>query len=428
MVMKPAPRREFLSKSLKGVLAFSIVPRVVLGGEGYVSPSDRITLGIIGTGKQSAGLASRFVENKEVSLIAACDVFKEKLQWFKAFIDKKQKGSRSLKGIDTYEEYEKIVARKDIDGVIVTTPDHWHAKIAISAVKMGKDVYCEKPLTHTIQEGKDLVKAVREEKRILQTGSMQRSRKNFRHACELVRNGYLGDIKKVIVSVGDPAIPNDLTKEELPTGLNWEKWCGPSVLSPYNAILAPPYREDMPWPMWRKYQEYGGGILADWGAHMFDIAQWGLGMDHSGPSILLPPNDETAVRGLKMVYDNGVEMIHEDFGRGHAVRFIGTEGSLDVSRGFLDSNPTSIAKAKIGEGAKRLYRSDDHVADWIQAIKKREDPVCNVETGHRSASVCNLANIAYKLHRPLKWDPVKEKFMDDGEADELQAYQYRKPY
>jgi len=151
-------------------------------------------------------------------------------------------------------------------------------------------------------------------------------------------------------------------------------------------------------------------------------------MDHSGPSILLPPNDETAVRGLKMVYDNGVEMIHEDFGRGHAVRFIGTEGSLDVSRGFLDSNPTSIAKAKIGEGAKRLYRSDDHVADWIQAIKKREDPVCNVETGHRSASVCNLANIAYKLHRPLKWDPVKEKFMDDGEADELQSYPYREPY
>jgi predicted dehydrogenase len=174
--------------------------------------------------------------------------------------------------------------------------------------------------------------------------------------------------------------------------------------------------------------EFGGGGIADWGAHMFDIAQWGLGMDESGPVKLLPPNDPTAKRGMRFIYANGIEMFHEDFGRGWAVRFIGTEGSLDISREFLDSKPENIAGAEIKTGDKHLYYSDNHYADWIDAIKKRSRPVADVEIGHRSATVCNIANIAYQLKRPLKWDPVEEKFLKDGPANKLLTRKYRRPY
>ena len=198
-------------------------------------------------------------------------------------------------------------------------------------------------------------------------------------------------------------------------------------MRPFHEDLAPVYNAK-PWPMWRNYKEFGGGILADWGAHMFDIAQWGLGMDETGPVTYIPPGDPKAVRGLKMIYANGVEMFHDDFGRGWAVRFIGSEGSLDISREFLDSKPEHIAKIRIKDTDVRLYHSDNHYQDWIDAIKKRSTPVAGVETGHRSASICNIANIAYWLHRTLEWDPVKEKFTADAEANKLRTRKYRKPY
>jgi predicted dehydrogenase len=174
--------------------------------------------------------------------------------------------------------------------------------------------------------------------------------------------------------------------------------------------------------------EFGGGGVADWGAHMFDIAQWGLGMDHSGPVRLIPPDDPDAKRGMKFIYANGIEMYHEDFGRGWAVRFIGSEGSLDISREFLDSVPENIAQAEIKADEKHLYHSDNHYADWINAIRSRTRPAADVEIGHRSATVCNLANIAYLLRRPLNWDPVKEHFVKDAQASKLLSRKYRKPY
>ena len=229
------------------------------------------------------------------------------------------------------------------------------------------------------------------------------------------------------VNVGDPARTYDLPAEEIPEGLDWDRWIGPAPMSTYNNVLAPTADNDF-WPKWRDYKEFGGGILCDWGAHMFDIAQWGLGMDRTGPVEWIPPSEPGAVRGLKMVYENGIEMYHEDFGRGWAVQFNGTKGKIEVSRQFLDSDPANIVDQEIGENEKRLYLSDDHYQDWIDCIKSRKDPICDVETGHRSASVCNLANIAYQLRTPLTWDPVKEKFKGNKDANKLLGKDYRKPY
>lgn len=407
---------------------FVIVPRYVLGGKGYTAPSDKIGLGFIGTGKQARGLAGRFSKIGEVNLLAGCDVDNQKLNMFRQHVGKVVEENQNMSAdCAIYEDYHDLLASDKVDAVIIATPDHWHAIQSIDAMRAGKDVYCEKPLAHTVREGRAMVKAAEKYKKILQTGSMQRSWEGFRHAAELVRNGYVGDIQKVLVSVGDPAIACTLPKTAVPSGLNWDRWLGPAPYRDYNPGIAPPIEDDG-WAQWRQYREFGGGILSDWGAHMFDIAQWALDMDRTGPVLFIPPSDPLAKRGLKMIYDNGIEMVHEDFERGHAVRFIGSKGTLDVSRSFLDSDPVEIAEVKIGSGEKHVYHSDDHYMDWINAIRNRTQPICDVETGHRSSSVCNLANIAYQLRRPLRWDPAKEKFSKNKEANALLTKDYRKPY
>ena len=423
-------RRGFLKSAAVLAGSIAIVPRYVLG-RGYVAPSDKIALGFIGIGKQTRGLVSRFIEQTPIEVVAGSDVFASKRAWFEQWVSEKYTQYREKKGregIATYLEYEALLDRDDIDGVVIVTPDHWHAIQAIAAMKAGKDVYCEKPLAHTIKEGRAIVEATQKYGRVLQTGSMQRSNANFRHACELVRNGYLGKVEKVLATVGAPETPYALAAEDMPAGLDWDRWCGPGPLAAYHHTLAPDTVDTQFWPDWRKFTEFGGGILCDWGAHMFDIAQWGLGMDESGPVQWIPPTDPKAVRGLRMVYANGVEMVHEDFGRGWAVRFIGEKGSLDVSRQFLDSQPENIAGAKIKKSETHLYESKNHYLDWLDAVKNRTSPICNAETGHRSASVCNLANIAYHLNRPLEWNPATEKFAGDGEANKLLTKKYRKPY
>lgn len=429
-MQKSVSRRKFLKAATITVGAFTIVPRHVLG-RGFTAPSDKVTLGFIGCGRQSSGLSARFTTSAEAQIVAASDVFAAKMEWFQkrvAGLYAEHRSTPNYNGVKTYLEYEEMLERDDIDGIVVATPDHWHAIPSIAAMKSGKDVFCEKPLSHTIKEGRAMVKAADKYGRVLQTGSMQRSRKNFLHACELVRNGYVGTIKKVLVNVGDPAVSYDLAAEEMPANLNWDRWCGPSPVLPYHSQIAPATNKIKYWPQWRKYKEYGGGILCDWGAHMFDIAQWGLGMDHTGPVEWIPPSDPKAVRGLVMKYANGIEMVHEDFGRGWGVRFIGSEGSLDISRQYLDSDPANIVTAEIKSGETRLYDSkENHYQDWLNAMKNRSKPICHAEVGHRSASICNIANIAYSLNRPLKWDPLKEKF-DDKAANKLRKKKYRKGY
>lgn len=313
-----------------------------------------------------------------------------------------------------------------IDAVVIASPDHWHAKHVLDSIEAGKDVYCEKPLSHNIAEGRAMVKAVQSSGKVLQVGSMQRSWETFRKACELVRNGYLGDIERVEVNVGTPAKAYDLEAEAMPAEVNWNNWCGPAPLLAYNHRLAPSNNDVKFWPDWRLFEETGGGILADWGAHMFDIVQWALGMDHSGPVKLVPPKDKNAGMGLKMYYANGVEVEHKDFGRGYGVRFFGSKGQMDISRNYLETTPANLLETNLTTSDVRLYKSDNHMGDWLGAIKQRSQPICDVETGHRSASVCHLANIAYKLDRTLEWNPEKEKFKGDSEANKLRSRKERK--
>jgi predicted dehydrogenase len=420
-------RRKFIKQTTGAALAFSIVPRFVIGGPGYTAPSDMINLGFIGTGKQSRSLQNSFKE--KANIIAGADVDALKLNYFHSLLEKyyanarKDGKGRDYKGFTGYEDYKEILGRKDIDAVVISTPDHWHAVQAIEASNAGKHVYCEKPLAHSVEEGRAMVDAARKNKIVFQTGSMQRSWRNFRHASELVRNGYLGKINEVLVSVGDPPSPCDLPAKPMRAGLNWDQWIGPAPFREFSPVLAPPVEEDI-FPNWRNYKEYGGGMVSDWGAHMFDIAQWALGMDESGP-VKFIPSEGTAKRGLQMIYENGIVMKHQDFGRSNTVRFIGDKGRLDVSRSILDSDPANIVSATIQPNEIRLYESNDHYLDWLECIKTGKKPVCDVEIGHRTSSVCNVANIAYALRRPLEWNPSKEKFKNDKDANALLKPNFR---
>lgn len=427
MKNKHINRRRFLANTVKASLAFTIVPRFVLGGKGYTAPSDKLTLGFIGTGKQGKILVKGFASKAQV--LAGADVDSQKLALFKTITEKlyaDANGQPAYKGLSTYADFRELLQRKDIDAVVIATPDHWHAVGTIMAANAGKHVYCEKPLAHSVEEGRAMVNAVKKNNIVLQTGSMQRSSKNFRQACELVRNGYIGDVREVLVSVGKPGIVCDLPEQPVPPTLNWDMWLGPAQQRSFNAELSPPVELDI-YPNWRNYKEFGGGILSDWGAHMFDIAQWALDMDRSGPVHFYPP-DGNEYKTLTMVYENGIIMKHEDFGRGFAVRFIGSKGSLDISRSFIDSNPVNIATTVIGANEKRLYASEDHYQDWIDAIKNNSKPICDVETGHRSSSLCCLANIAYWINRPLEWNPKKEKFKNSNEANQLLKSPIRAPW
>jgi predicted dehydrogenase len=417
-------RRKFIKTAALASAGATILPRHVLGN-GHIPPSDRINIGFIGLGRQSRGLARDLINHGGAQIVAGSDVWNTKRSWFKEHVASSYAeflGTTTYHGITAYPDYRELLQQPDIDAVVVATPDHWHALQSIDAMKSGKDLYCEKPLTRTIPEGRRLTDTARDTGRVVQTGSMQRSRSNFRRACELVRNGYLGEIRRVEVNVGDPARAYDLPEEKLPDGIDWKAWCGPAPLLPYNHRLAPASNNVKFWPDWRLFRETGGGILADWGAHMFDIAQWGLGMDRSGPVEFIPPQDPTAVRGLEMKYANGVELAHADFGRGWAVRFIGSEGKIDISRKFFESDSAGLADIEFKEGDVRLMDTGgDHLGNWLDAIRSRGPTICDAETGHRSASVCSLANIAYRLNRPLEWDPASERFKYDEEANRLAA-------
>ena len=415
-------RRSFIGQAATAAAGLTIVPRHVLGN-GHVPPSDRIQLGFIGLGRLSGGLSQNFIRQPGCQIVAGCDVWSGKMQWFADHVAgqyREIRGVADYRGMQLFRNYLELVEHPDVDAVVVVTPDHWHALQSIAAMRAGKDVYCEKPMTHSIEEGIAMATTAEQTGRIVQTGSMQRSWPDFRKACQLVRNGYIGDISKILVNVGDPARAYDLPEEPLPAGIDWNQWCGPAPLLHYNHRLAPQSNDAGFWPDWRRFREVGGGSLADWGAHMFDIAQWALGTDNTGPVEWTPPTDPMAKRGLHMTYANGVEMVHEDFGRGNAVRFIGSEGSLDVSRSFLDSDPASLVDIELGPGDDPLYDSGgNHYQNWLDSITQRQQPICDVNIGHRSASLCHAANIAYRLHRPLSWDPSAQRFKDDAEANAL---------
>jgi predicted dehydrogenase len=307
--------------------------------------------------------------------------------------------------------------------VVIATPDHWHALIAIAAAQAGKDIYCEKPLSKSVHESRAMVKAVRSKKRVFQVGSMQRSMREFRVACELVRNGLLGQIDHIDVCVGGPAVPCNLPEEPVEPGLNWDFWLGPAPKRPYNSVLSPRGVHNN-YPDWRRYREYGGGGVCDFGAHHFDIAQWGLGMDDSGPLEILPPADwQTVQNGVRLHYEHGVEVVHT---AGNGINFFGQDGSVRVDRGRIDVTIAghTIDKGELGlrdqldrvekeflpHPKVQLYRSADHLNDWLTAIRSRKKPICDVGIGARTATVCHLVNLAYYHGQPMKWNPAREKF------------------
>jgi predicted dehydrogenase len=425
---KSIGRRDFL-KATTALTAFFIVPRNVLG-KGYVAPSDKLHIGVIGTGKQSGGLIRNFLATGEVAIPAACDVYDTKLQNALSQIRKlhEEKGGKaSADLVKGYKDFREILQRKDIDGVIIATPDHWHASIAVKSAEAGKDIYCEKPLSLTIPEGRAMVNATRKYNRVFQTGSMQRSAPEFTKAVQLVRTGAIGKIQKIYVSVGGPPKKWDLDPEATPAGLDWDFWMGPNTIArPFSHRLAPRMDADF-WADWRSYDEFGGGMMTDWGAHMFDIAQWGLNMDHSGPVEVIHPGG-LAEEGIIYRYENGVEVIHRPQKGSNHCHFIGTEGEVKVARGKLVTTPDSLNTKVFSPSDTDVYVSTNHYKDFIQAIKTRKKPICDVEIGHRTASMCTIGNISYRLQRSLKWNPTKEDFIKDKEASKLLSRSMKKEW
>ncbi len=427
MAFRSIDRRGFLKAAAGTVAAVvglpSIVPSSVFGA---AAPSERITLGFIGCGKQSQHLMRSLLGASGTHVVAACDVDQLKLERSsKGIVDKHyaDRNDGSYKGCAAYHDFRDLVARPDIDAVVISTPDHWHAVTSIECCKAGKDIYCEKPLTQTIAEARAMVNAVRKYNRVFQTGSMQRSSREFRFACELVRNGYIGDVQHVTVGVGGPPEDKPLPPEPVPEYLDWDMWVGPAMWRPYNNELAPHISFDG-FPHWRYHSYYGGGGMTDWGAHHFDIAQWGLGMDGTGPVEIIPP-DGKDTKVLTYKYANGIPMTRDN---ANGVLFEGTTGKVEVNRGYLKTWPDNLKDQTIGTDQIRLYESRNHFSDWLDAIRKRSKPICDIEIGASSVIVCHLGNIAYKLQRPLKWDPQREVFLGDDEANRLLSRPYRSPW
>jgi predicted dehydrogenase len=380
----------------------------------------RLNIAFIGYGKRAYGVMNHALRLPDVRIVAVCEVEGTRLARGKEVVEKQyaeDTKSGQYKGCATYVDYRELLGRDDLDAVVIMTPDHMHVHPALAAAARKLDIYCEKPLTQNIAEGRLLVDAVKKNKIVFQTGSQQRSEfgGRFRRAVAAIRAGKLGELKTIRIGVGGPSRPCDLPEQETPDNVNWDLWLGPAPLRGYHEDLCPKGLHNH-FPAFRQYQEYAGGMLADMGAHHFDIAQWAMGMDASGPVAVEPPaSGET---GLKFTYANGVEMFH---GGPSGCTFEGTAGKIQVDRNLLESDPPEILATPAGE---KPAASKDHLRDWLDCIKSRGEPACTAETGHRTATVCHLANIGYKLRRKLTWDPAKEEFPGDAEANALTT---RKP-
>lgn len=428
-------RREFIRSSAIGLMGLTFIPSSYAK---LMAPSDTIRIGAIGLGQQAMYLVNGFLNIPGVKVVAGCDVYGIKRERFKRRVDKFYADKKQSSNVDIYERYQDLLERPDIDAVIIATPDHWHASIAIAACKAKKDVYLEKPLTFTITEGKELVKAVRKNKRILQVGSQQRDDIAFQYATKMVREGRIGLVTNVKACVGAPPIPYNLPEQPIPEDLNWDLWLGPlPKYIPYNASLNPvisldPEKNETDWGGWRWYKETGGGYTTDWGAHMFDIAQWGLGKDLSGPVEIIPASygDE---KHLTYIYDNGTRLTEEPFNESETkgVKFYGTDGWIEVSR---EHYKASSPELNIPKGTRitggNYETGTPHLENFIQSVRSRKDPSTPVEIGHRTCTMCTLGNMAIDLKRPIKWNPDKEEFVNDKEAEKhaLNEYKYRKGY
>jgi predicted dehydrogenase len=397
----------------------AIVSARALGREDKDAASERITLGFIGMGTMNRYHLGSFLKRPDVQVLAVCDCDTKRREAAKKTVDEHyaKEASKSAKPDQcrAYNDFRDLLKRNDIDAVVIATPDHWHAIQIIEACKAGKDIYCEKPLTLTVHEARVVIDAVRKYARVLQTGSQQRTEFDgkFRVACEYVRSGRLGRILTVHAGLGGPSHPCDLPSEPMEPGLDWSLWLGPAPMRPYNSILSP-RGVHKHFPNWRSYREYSGGGMTDFGAHHFDIAQWGLGRDESGPYFIQPPVAEKAESGVRYWYENGVELVH---GGPSGITFIGTQGMIHVDRDKLISMPAEILKRPLERTDVRLPRAKSHHDDWLECVRIRKDPIANVEVGARSVTVCHLGNLAYWYRRPMFWDADAWELGEEVEVD-----------
>lgn len=386
-----------------------------------IGPNDTIVMGAIGVGGQGTGIMKWAKSMKGVKVVALADVdatHREKVN------QKELKGEAKL-----YNDFREMLEKEDLDAVTIGTPDHWHALTAIAAMKAGCDVYCEKPLTLTIDEGHHMIKAARKYDRVFQTGSQQRSDARFRLACELVRNGRIGNIKVVEARIGDNPQGGPFPTAKVPEGLDWNFWQGPTPDVPY-------VKERCHYEF-RWWKEYSGGKFTDWGAHHNDIAQWGLGMDDSGPIAVTAVGEEVAKKPnsynhprnftATFQYANGAVLNCSSMGE-NGVRFVGDKGWIFVSRSRIAASDKKILDEPLGKDAVRLYHSDNHMGNFMDGIRTRKAPICDVAIAHRSVTVCHLANIALQIGRPLNWDPKAQNFGSDADANKYLSREMRSPW
>jgi predicted dehydrogenase len=430
-----------------GAAAFPyIVPSAALGKAGAPAASERVVMGCIGTGNQGTNDMRALLRDSRVQVVAVCDVNRESAGYWNNRIGGREparriveehygtgKESGAYKGCVAYEDFRELLARDDIDAVLIALPDHWHSIAVIAAAKAGKDIYGEKPLSLTIPEGRAMSDTVRHYGCVFQTGSQQRSDSNFRRACELVRNGRIGKLHTVKCGLpgGTPDISTMGSRdkpEPVPDGFNYDMWLGQAPYAPYCPARC--------FVNFRWILDYSGGQVTDWGGHHPDIAQWGMDTEKTGPVEIRNAKGDFAPDGLyntarnfhfECIYKNGVTLIISNKERG-GVTFEGTEGWVWADRGRHDAYPKSLLESVIGPNEIHLYRSDDHARNFIDCVLSRKEPVAPIETAHRSITIGHLGNIAMRLGRDLKWDPDTERIIGDEEAERMAARAMRSPW
>ena len=420
--MTPRPiqtnRRSFLKQgsalAAAGIGSPYFVPSTALAAPGRPGANDRVGVGFIGTGGRARQLMDHLPEQAQI--VAICDVYRHRAE---------EANQLKKAAWPIYADYRDLLERPDVDAVVVATPDHGRVLPCIHACQAGKDIYAEKPLTLTISEGRVLVQAARKYERVFQVGSQQRTMEMNRFACELVRSGGIGKLKvvKAICYTG-PKRYQGLPEAPVPEGDNWDAWQAQAEARPFSPHL------QFGWMQWRSYS---GGEMTNWGAHGVDQIQWALGMSQSGPVEIWPtspgPNGK-----LRMKYKNGIEVHYElEKGPHGGGIFAGTDCKIEINRNKFNTNPKDFVKdapdpaaAQVWEGAGWIARP--HMQNWLDCIKTREKPNADVEIGHRSISVCHLANIAREIGRKLKWDPNTETFPGDEEANTYLSRPRRKGY
>jgi predicted dehydrogenase len=452
-------RRGFLRTAVEAAVPSSIllcgfpaiVPASVFGKN---SPANQISIGAIGTGRISRGHDMPGVwKYDNVRITAVCDLDTKRMEEAKQLVNDYygKKAGKTYSGVAGHSDYRELLKNKEVDAVLISTPDHWHALIAIDAVEAGKDVYLQKPASLTIPEGRALSNAVHRSGRIFQIGSQQRSSVQFRYAAELVRNGRIGQLKTV--QVGLPVDPSGEEEPEMPTprNLNYEMWLGSTPLVYYTEKRVHP-QNGYGRPGWLRCEQFGAGMITGWGAHHIDSAHWAMGTEYTGP-IEVSGWAEFPARGLwdvhgkfktEALYAGGVRMIVSDsFPNG--IRFEGTEGWIFVSRGdetvttsdpvarlkdskALAASDPKIITSVIEPGEIHLHASKDHHGNWLDCVRSRQQPIAPVEVAHRSCSACLIHHISMKLKRRLIWDPLRERFKNDDEANTMLSRPQRWPY